>query len=63
MSLKNALKTTPNIIMVTLVFQAVSDLLLLQNVKKVRNSANFLGISLKIRFRTLITEQKLEKSR
>jgi hypothetical protein len=46
-----------------LVFQAVSELLLLQNVKKVQNGANLLGASLKIRFQTLITQQELEKSR
>ena len=50
--------------MVTLVFQAGSDLLLLQNVKKVQNGPNLPGhYSLKIRFQTLISQQKLEKSR
>jgi hypothetical protein len=46
-----------------LVFQAVSELLLLQNVKKVQNGANFLGASLKIPIQTLITQQELEKSK
>lgn len=45
-----------DIITVTLVFQAVSELLLLQNVKKVQNGANFLKASLKIRFQTRITQ-------
>ena len=49
--------------MVTLVFQAVFELLLLQNGKKSQNGANFLGTSLKIRFQTLITQQKLQKSK
>ncbi len=39
------------------------SLLLLQNVEKVQNGANFLGTSIKIRFQTLTTQPKLEKSR
>ncbi len=46
--------------MITLDFQAVSDLSLLQNVKMAQIS---LGTSLKVRFQTLISQQKLEKSR
>jgi hypothetical protein len=46
-----------------LVFQAVSELLQLQNEKKVQNGAHFLGASLKMRPQTFITQQELEKSR
>jgi hypothetical protein len=44
-------------------FQAIYELLLLQNVKKVQNGAHFLGASLKIGFQTLITQQEFENSR
>ena len=44
-------------------FQAVFELLVLQNGKKSKNGANFLGTSLKIRFQTLTTQQKLKKSK
>ena len=61
MLLKTAQKLyTYHIIMVTLVFQAISDLLLLQNVKNVQNGTNFLGTSLKIRFQTLITHKNMK---
>ena len=45
----------------TLVFQAVFELLLLQNGKVYQNGANFLGTSRKISFQTLITQQKCKK--
>ncbi len=43
--------------MVTLVFQAVSDLLLLQMLKRFKMAHISLGTSLKIRFQTFISQQ------